>query len=68
MLNRGDYMEWVLIMISVMAIIVALAVIFVWKMNKKGWKQETDYRTIFYMGLIWFPMGLILDMQFFFII
>ena len=60
-------MVWTIAMIGIIAVIVALLVVYMWKLNKKGWKHETDYKTFFFMGLVWFPMGLILDMPFFYI-
>ena len=60
-------MVWILAMIGIMAVIVALLGVYMWKLSKKGWKHETDYRTFFYIGLAWLPLGLVSDMHFFFI-
>ena len=38
-------------------ILVALLLVFVWKLKRKGWKQETDYRAFFTMGLVWMIAG-----------
>ena len=46
-------MVWILAMLGITAVIIALLGIFIWKLSKKNWKHETDYRTFFYMGLVW---------------
>jgi len=61
-------MVWVLAAVGIVAVIMLLIGIYIWRLSKKGWKHETDYKTFFIMGIIWFPMGLILDMPFFFIL
>ncbi|MBN2203118.1 MAG: hypothetical protein JW700_02960 [Candidatus Aenigmarchaeota archaeon] len=59
--------EWILISMVILGIITLLALVYVRKLSKNSWKHETDYRTFFTMGIIWLPLGIILDMPFFFI-
>ena len=63
-----DRMVWVLVSLGILALLVAFFGIFVWNMRKKGWKHETDYKAFFVMGVVWFPLGLLFDMPFFFIL
>ncbi len=34
-------------------------IIYVKKKKKEGLKKEPDYRAFFYMGIIWFPVGIV---------
>jgi hypothetical protein len=60
--------EWILFSIGIISIIAGLAVVFVYKMSKKGWKHQTDYKAFFIMGVTWFPLGIVLDMPFFYVL
>jgi hypothetical protein len=53
---------------SVAGMVALLGLVFVWRLSKKGWKHETDYRAFFYMGLVWFPLGVVLDFPVFYIL
>jgi hypothetical protein len=50
---------WVLAVLILMAVLlVGLGVFVIWQARKKGWEEhQTDYRTLFWMGLIWVVVG-----------
>jgi len=48
----------------VFGLLIALLIVFL--LGKKKFKP--DYRTLFMLGIIWFPLGMILDNFFFFIL
>ena len=48
---------WILVSIAVGVVLLAILGIVVLK--RKGWKKETDYRTYFTIGIIWFPFGIV---------
>jgi heme/copper-type cytochrome/quinol oxidase subunit 2 len=56
------------LLVSVAGIVALLGAVFVWKLSRKGWKHETDYRAFFYMGVVWFPLGVALDFPVFYIL
>jgi uncharacterized membrane protein YidH (DUF202 family) len=51
------YVPWILVSIAIAA--VALAIIGVLWLKRKGWKREVDYRSYYNMGIIWLPLGII---------
>jgi hypothetical protein len=56
------------ILVSVAALVVLLGVVFVVLMKKGKYRHEPDYRAFFYIGVIWFPLGVALDFPMFFIL
>jgi NhaP-type Na+/H+ or K+/H+ antiporter len=55
------------IMGGILALILVIGVVFVWKLRKNNWKHNPDYKTFFTMGIIWLPFGIALNMPYFFI-
>jgi len=51
---------WILATLILIAILGLVMLYFTLKKRKEGKYQEPDYRTFFYIGLIWFPMGVII--------
>ena len=49
---------WLLMSIIIFVAIVVLAIIFVVKQKNSGEKIETDYRTLFIIGITWIPLGI----------
>ena len=60
--------EWVLFSLLVLGIVTALLIIYAYKMKKNKWKQQTDYKSFFILGICMIPLGIALDMPVFFII
>ena len=51
-------MVWILLSALILAIIIALAGIYIWKLQK-GKMLEPDYYVFFTMGLVWLPLGFV---------
>ena len=47
---------WIIITIAVLIVILGIVAIF----NKKKNKTPTDYKTLFTIGLVWLPFGIIM--------
>ena len=54
------------IMISIVVLIVLLAVVYFW-INKGKKRRPVDYYSLFVIGLVWLPFGIIMKNPFFFI-
>ena len=52
---------WLSMSIFIFILIVILAIIFVIKQKRSGEKIETDYRTLFIIGVTWIPIGIATD-------
>ncbi len=49
-------------------IILALGVIYAWKLNREGKQHETNYQTLFTIGVVWLPIGIATNNPVFFIL
>ncbi len=55
-------METPIILMTIIAIlIIALAILLVYKMKDPNYKHETDYRVMFILGITWLPLGIATD-------
>jgi len=53
---------WILVSIAIG--VVALAILAILLIKRKGWKREVDYRSYFDMGIVWLPLGIVLYLIF----
>lgn len=53
--------SWLVMSIIIFIAIVVLAIIFIIKQKNSGEKLETDYRTLFIIGVTWLPIGIATD-------
>jgi heme/copper-type cytochrome/quinol oxidase subunit 2 len=53
--------SWLVMSIIIFVTIVVLALFFVIKNKNSGEKIETDYRTLFIIGVTWIPIGIATD-------
>ena len=50
------------ILVSILALVLLLAVVFVFALRKGKQPRTMDYRTYFRMGVVWIPTGLVLSL------
>lgn len=54
--------EWLLISGVILAILIVVGILLIlvaWKNKKEEKSEETNYRALFVMGIIWFPTGIV---------
>jgi len=56
------------IIISIAGLMLVLGVVVIYMMKKGHYRHEADYRAFFLLGIVWFPLGLVLDLPFFYIL
>jgi len=56
------------IIISILLVLAVVAGVVIWRKGKRGEKHEPDYRTFFYIGVVWLLFGIIPDNSTFFIL
>lgn len=67
--EKGNKMSEILwLLVSIAGVVALLGAVFVWKLKGRGWKHEADYRTFFYIGVVWFPLGVVLNFPFFYVL